>query len=130
MRNTTSLIKKIIELRKKRKLDPFNLAINKYLTCESSLESQFQNDDSKYLYDKVIEIIAEILQENMSEEEITEFADLQINLTNKYADKLQLMEKTIHERVEAYIDLYNEALKRIISGEEGEESSPEWKKNN
>ena len=128
MKKTAELIAKIIELRKETKIDPFNFAMHKYFTWESSLEAQLQ-DNARYLLPKLIEIIAEVLEENTSEEEIRKLADFQIELTDKYADKLELMEKTIHKRIEEYIELYNEAIKRIMSEEnETEENETELKK--
>ena len=123
MKKTAELITKIIELRKEMKIDPFNFAMHKYFTWESSLEAQLQ-ENAQYLYPKIIEIITEVLEENMSEDEIKQLAELQIELTKKYADKLELMETAIHKRVEDYIELYNEAINRImtedIENEEGE----------
>ena len=125
MKKTAELITKIIELRKEMKIDPFNFAMHKYFTWESSLEAQLQ-ENAQYLYPKIIEIITEVLEENMSEDEIKELAELQIELTKKYADKLELMETTIHKRVEDYIELYNEAINRIMTEEEeNEETEPE-----
>lgn len=130
MKKTAELITKIIELRKEMKIDPFNFAMHKYFTWESSLEAQLK-DNAAYLYPKIIEIITEVLEENMSEEEVKKLADLQIELTNKYADRLELMEKIIHQRVEDYIDLYNEAINRILFEEsESEENETEWTKKN
>ena len=130
MKKTAELISKIIELRKETKIDPFNFAMHKYFTWESSIEAQLQ-DNAQYLYPKIIEIITEVLEENMSKEELTRLAELQIELTNKYGDKLESMEKTIHKRVEDYIELYNEAVNRIMTEEgENEENEAEWTKNN
>lgn len=130
MNKTAELITKIIELRKEMKIDPFNFVMHKYFTWESSLEAQLK-DDAPYLYPKIIEIITEVLEENMSEEEIKKIADFQIELTNKYADKLELMEKTIHKRVEDYIELYNEAINRILTDEDKNvENETEWTKKN
>ncbi|MGI9554029.1 MAG: hypothetical protein ACR2NC_03805 [Thermodesulfobacteriota bacterium] len=130
MKKTAELISKIIELRKETKIDPFNFAMHKYFTWESSIEAQLQ-ENAQYLYPKIIEIITEVLEENMSKEELTKLAELQIELTNKYGDKLETMEKTIHKRVEDYIELYNEAVNRIMTEEdENEENETEWTKNN
>ncbi|MGI9534772.1 MAG: hypothetical protein ACR2NW_07460 [Thermodesulfobacteriota bacterium] len=130
MKKTAELISKIIELRKEMKIDPFNFAMHKYFTWESSIEAQLQ-DHAQYLYPKIIEIITEVLEESMTKEELNKLAELQIELTNKYADKLEVMEKTIHKRVEDYIELYNEAINRIMSEEgENEENETEWTKNN
>ena len=130
MKKTAELISKIIELRKETKIDPFNFAMHKYFTWESSIEAQLQ-ENAQYLYPKIIEIITEVLEENMSKEELTKLAELQIELTNKYGDKLESMEKTIHKRVEDYIELYNEAVNRIMTEEdENEENETEWTKNN
>jgi len=130
MKKTANLIKKIIELRKSMKIDPFNFAMHKYFTWESSLEAQMQ-DNAPYLYPKIVEIITEVLEQNTSKEEIRQLAEFQIKLTDKYADKLETMEKTIHDRIEEYIILYNEAIERIISEEnKTEKSKSEWNKNN
>ena len=129
MKKTSELISKIVELRKEMKIDPFNFAMHKYFTWESSLEAQLQ-ENAQYLYPKIIEIITEVLEESMSEDEVKKLAEFQIELTNKYADKLELMEKTINSRVEEYIELYNEAIKRIMEEEQEEEAETEWTKNN
>ena len=129
MKKTKDLIAKIIELRKEMKIDPFNFAMHKYFTWESSLEAQLQ-DNAQYLYPKIIEIITEVLEANMSEKEVKKLAELQIELTSKYSDKLELMENTINTRVEEYIELYNEAIKRIMEEEQVEETETEWTKNN
>ena len=121
MKKTKDLIAKIIELRKEMKIDPFNFAMHKYFTWESSLEAQLQ-DNAQYLYPKIIEIITEVLEANMSEKEVKKLAELQIELTSKYSDKLELMENTINTRVEEYIELYNEAIKRIMEEEQVEET--------
>jgi len=104
--------------------------MHKYFTWESSLEAQMQ-DNAQYLYPKIIEIITEVLEQNTSKEEIRQLDEFQIKLTDKYADKLETMEKTIHDRIEEYIKLYNEAIERIISEEnKTEKSKSEWSKNN
>ncbi len=122
MKETADIIKKIIELRKNMKIDPFNFAMHKYFTWESSLEAQMQ-DNAQYLYPKIIEIITEVLEQNTSKEEIRQLAELQIKLTDKYADKLETMEKTIHNRIDEYIELYNEAINRIMSEEDKTEKN-------
>jgi len=130
MKKTAELIEKIVELRKEMKIDPFNFAMHKYFTWESSLEAQLQ-ENAKDLYPKIVEIITEVLEESMSQDEVKQLAELQIELTNKYADKLESMEKTINSRVEEYIELYNEAVKRImVEEQENEDSEAEWSKNN
>ena len=129
MKKTSELISKIVELRKEMKIDPFNFAMHKYFTWESSLEAQLQ-ENAQYLYPKIIEIITEVLEESMSEDEVKKLAEFQIELTNKYADKLELMEKTINSRVEEYIELYNKAIQRIMEEEQEEEAETEWTKNN
>ncbi len=130
MKKTTDLIKKIIELRSEMKIDPFNFAMHKYFTWESSLKARMQ-DDAPDLYPKIIEIITQVLEKNTSEKEIRELAELQIKLTDKYADRLESMEKEIHDRIEEYLRLYNEAVQRIVSEESRpEESETEWTKNN
>ena len=130
MKKTADLIAKIIELRKEMKIDPFNFAMHKYFTWESSLEAQLQ-ENARYLYPKIIEIITEVLEENMSGEEVQKLAEFQIELTNKYAGRLEPMETAIQKRVAEYIELYNEAVNRIMTGEDdSEESEAEWSKNN
>ena len=130
MKKTADLIKKIIDMRKEMKIDPFNFAMHKYFTWESSLEAQLQ-ENAQYLYPKIIEIITEVLEESMSPEEASRLAELQIELTKKYADRLESMEKTINSRIEEYIELYNEAVKRIMDEEqENENEETEWTKNN
>lgn len=130
MKKTTDLIKKIIELRSEMKIDPFNFAMHKYFTWESSLQARMQ-ENAPDLYPKIIEIITQVLEKNTSEDEVRELAELQIKLTDKYADKLESMEKEIHSCIEEYLRLYSEAVQRIVSEEsKPEESETEWTKNN
>ena len=123
---TEELIAKIIQLRKEMKIDPFNFSMHKYFTWEQSLEAQLQ-DNAEYIFPKIIEIITNVLEENMDKEDVENIAKLQIELTEKYSDRLEIMEKEIHQRIDEYIDLYNEAVKRLMEEEQQAESSEtEW----
>ena len=85
---TEELITRIIELRKDTKIDPFNFGMHKYFTWEQSLQAQLQ-ENAEYLYPKIIEIITNVLEENMGQEDLKKIAEFQIELTEKYADKLE-----------------------------------------
>ena len=123
---TEELITRIIELRKEMKIDPFNFSMHKYFTWEQSLEAQLQ-ENAEYLYPKIVEIITNVLEENMDKEDVRKIAQLQIDLTEKYSDRLELMEKVIHKRVDEYIELYNKAIQRLMEEEQQSESNEtEW----
>lgn len=123
---TEKLITRIIELRKEMKIDPFNFSMHKYFTWEQSLEAQLQ-ENAEYLYPKIVEIITNVLEENMDKEDVQKIAQLQIDLTEKYSDRLELMEKVIHKRVDEYIELYNKAIQRLMEEEQQSESNEtEW----
>ena len=123
---TEELITRIIELRKEMKIDPFNFSMNKYFTWEQSLEAQLQ-ENAEYLFPKIVEIITNVLEENMDKEDVQKIAQLQIDLTEKYSDRLELMEKDIHKRVDEYIELYNKAIQRLMEEEQQSESNEtEW----
>ena len=128
---TEQLITKIIELRKDTKIDPFNFGMHKYFTWEQSLEAQLK-ENAEYLYPKIVEIITEVLEENMGKDDLRKIAEFQIELTEKYADKLETMEKDIHKKVEDYIELYNKAIQRLMEEEQQAENNEteEWTKNN
>ncbi len=127
---TEELIARIVELRKETKIDPFNFGMHKYFTWEQSLQAQLQ-ENAEYLYPKIIEIITNVLEENMGKEDLKKIAELQIELTEKYADRLETMEKDIHKRVEDYIEIYNKAIQRLMEEEQQSESKEEeWAKNN
>jgi len=128
---TVDLIAKIIELRKETKIDPFNFGMHKYFTWEQSLQAQLQ-ENAEYLYPKIIEIITEVLEENMGKEDLRKIAEFQIELTEKYSDRLETMEQDIHKKVEDYVELYNKAIQRLMEEEQQAESkgSEEWTKNN
>ena len=129
--STEELIAKIVELRKETKIDPFNFGMHKYFTWEQSLQAQLQ-ENAEYLYPKIIEIITGVLEENMGEEDLRKIAEFQIELTEKYADKLETMEQDIHKKVEDYIEIYNKAIQRLMEEEqkEGSNETEEWTKNN
>ena len=123
---TEELITRIIELRKEMKIDPFNFSMNKYFTWEQSLEAQLQ-ENAEYLFPKIVEIITNVLEENMDKEDLKKIAQLQIDLTEKYSDRLELMDKDIHKRVDEYIELYNKAIQRLMEEEQQSESNEtEW----
>ena len=123
---TEELITRIIELRKEMKIDPFNFSMNKYFTLEQSLEAQLQ-ENAEYLFPKIVEIIKNVLEENMDKEDVKKIAQLQIDLTEKYSDRLELMDKDIHKRVDEYIELYNKAIQRLMEEEQQSESNEtEW----
>ena len=128
---TEDLIAKIVELRKETKIDPFNFGIHKYFTWEQSLKAQLQ-ENAEDLYPKIIEIITEVLEEKMGKEDLRKIAELQIELTEKYSDRLETMEQDIHKKVEDYVELYNKAIQRLM--EEGQQAeskeTEEWTKNN
>ncbi len=128
---TVDLIAKIVELRKETKIDPFNFGMHKYFTWEQSLQAQLQ-ENAEDLYPKIIEIITEVLEENMGKEDLREIAELQIELTEKYSDRLETMEQDIHKKVEDYVELYNKAIQRLMEEEQQAESkeTEEWTKNN
>ena len=128
---TEELIAKIVELRKETKIDPFNFGMHKYFTWEQSLQAQLQ-ENAEYLYPKIIEIITEVLEENIGQEDLSHIAELQIELTEKYSDRLETMEKDIHKKVEDYIELYNKAVQRLMEEEQQTETNEaeEWTKNN
>lgn len=128
---TKDLIAKIIELRKETKIDPFNFGMHKYFTWEQSLQTQLQ-ENAEYLYPKIIEIITDVLEENIGKEDLRKIAELQIELTEKYSDRLETMEKDIHKKVEDYIEIYNKAIQRLMEEEQQAESkeTEEWTKNN
>ena len=128
---TEELIAKIVELRKETKIDPFNFGMHKYFTWEQSLQAQLQ-ENAEYLYPKIIEIITEVLEENIGQEDLSKIAELQIELTEKYSDRLETMEKDIHKKVEDYIELYNKAVQRLMEEEQQTETNEaeEWTKNN
>lgn len=128
---TVDLIAKIVELRKETKIDPFNFGMHKYFTWEQSLQAQLQ-ENAEYLYPKIIEIITEVLEENMGKEDLRKMAEFQIELTEKYSDRLETMEQDIHKKVEDYVELYNKAIQRLMEEEQQAESkeSEEWTKNN
>ena len=129
--STEELITRIIELRKDTKIDPFNFGMHKYFTWEQSLEAQLK-ENAEYLYPKIVEIITEVLEENMGKEDLRKIAEFQIELTEKYADKLEIMEKDIQKKVEDYIELYNKAIQRLMEEEQQAENTDteEWTKNN
>jgi len=129
--STEELITRIVELRKETKIDPFNFGMHKYFTWEQSLEAQLQ-ENAVYLYPKIIEIITEVLEDNMGKEDLRKIAELEIELTEKYAAKLETMEKDIHKKVENYVELYNKAIQRLMEEEQQAESkeTEEWTKNN
>lgn len=129
--STEELITRIIKLRKETKIDPFNFGMHKYFTWEQSLEAQLK-ENAEYLYPKIVEIITGVLEENMGEEDLRKIAEFQIELTEKYADRLETMENDIHKRVEEYIELYNKAIERLMKEEQQSENneSEEWAKNN
>jgi len=123
---TEELITRIIELKKEMKIDPFNFSMNKYFTLEQSLEAQLQ-ENAEYLFPKIVEIITNVLEENMDKEDVKKIAQLQIDLTEKYSDRLELMDKDIHKRVDEYIELYNKAIQRLMEEEQQSESNEtEW----
>ncbi len=123
---TEELITRIIELRKEMKIDPFNFSMNKYFTWEQSLEAQLQ-ENAEYLFPKIVEIITNVLEENMDKEDVKKIAQLQIDLTEKYSDRLEIMDKDIHKRVDEYIELYNKAIQRLMEEEQRSESNEtEW----
>lgn len=128
---TEDLIAKIVELRKETKIDPFNFGMHKYFTWEQSLQAQLQ-ENAEYLYPKIIEIITEVLEENMGKEDLRKIAELQIEHTEKYSDRLETMEQDIHKKVEDYVELYNKAIQRLMEEEQQAESkeTEEWTKNN
>ena len=128
---TEDLIAKIVELRKETKIDPFNFSMHKYFTWEQSLQAQLQ-ENAEDLYPKIIEIITEVLKENMGKEDLRKIAELQIELTEKYSDRLETMEQDIHKKVEDYVELYNKAIQRLMEEEQQAESkeTEEWTKNN
>ncbi len=128
---TKDLIAKIVELRKETKIDPFNFGMHKYFTWEQSLQAQLQ-ENAEDLYPKIIEIITEVLKENMGKEDLRKIAELQIELTEKYSDRLETMEQDIHKKVEDYVELYNKAIQRLMEEEQQAESKDieEWTKNN
>ncbi len=128
---TKELIAKIVELRKETKIDPFNFGMHKYFTWEQSLQAQLQ-ENAEDLYPKIIEIITEVLEENMGKEDLRKIAELQIELTEKYSDRLETMEQDIHKKVEDYVELYNKAIQRLMEEEQQAESkeTEEWTKNN
>ena len=128
---TEDLIAKIVELRKETKIDPFNFGMHKYFTWEQSLQAQLQ-ENAEDLYPKIIEIITEVLEENMGKEDLRKIAELQIELTEKYSDRLETMEQDIHKKVEDYVELYNKAIQRLMEEEQQAESkeTEEWTKNN
>ncbi len=128
---TEDLIAKIVELRKETKIDPFNFGMHKYFTWEQSLQAQLQ-ENAEDLHPKIIEIITEVLEENMGKEDLRKIAELQIELTEKYSDRLETMEQDIHKKVEDYVELYNKAIQRLMEEEQQAESkeTEEWTKNN
>lgn len=128
---TKDLIAKIVELRKETKIDPFNFGMHKYFTWEQSLQAQLQ-ENAEDLYPKIIEIITEVLEENMGKEDLRKIAELQIELTEKYSDRLETMEQDIHKKVEDYVEIYNKAIQRLMEEEQQAESkeTEEWTKNN
>ena len=87
---------------------------------------------SEDLHPKIIEIITEVLEENMGKEDLRKIAELQIELTEKYSDRLETMEQDIHKKVEDYVELYNKAIQRLMEEEQQAESkeTEEWTKNN
>ena len=66
----------------------------------------------------------------MDKKDVENIARLQIELTEKYSDRLEMMEKVIHQRIDEYIDLYNEAVKRLMEEEQQTEGGGESGWNN
>lgn len=79
------------------------------------------------LIPKIIEIISNVLDENVDIEDSEKIASLQLELTKKYSDRLRHMDEEINSRIEEYIRLYEEAIKRIVESET--ENKIEDKKN-
>lgn len=113
-------IKELLELRKENNIDPFNFSLLKYASWESSLRARLQ-EQTDYVTPKIVEIISEVLSDNVDEEDLEKIASLQLELTKKYAGKLLEMDHVINTKVEEYLELYNEALERIIEDEKDED---------
>lgn len=112
-------IEQLLELRKENSIDPFNFSLLKYASWETSLQSRLQ-EHTQYVTPKIIEIIVEVLKKNVDEEDLEKIASLQVELTDKYSGKLLDMDKEINSRVEEYLELYNEAIERIMEDENNE----------
>ncbi|NIP29503.1 MAG: hypothetical protein GTO02_03935 [Candidatus Dadabacteria bacterium] len=121
MKKTNKYIKQLLEYRKDNKIDPFNYCLLKYASWEASLQARLQ-EHTDYVTPRIIELISGILEEYVDKEDVKKMAELQLELTNKYSDKLLEMDKKINNAVEEYLELYNEALTRIMENDENSES--------
>lgn len=128
MSKTEENINELIELRKDNMIDPFNFALLKFASWETSLRARIE-EHTDNIIPKMVEIISSILDENIEKEDLAKIAELQINLTKKYGGKLMVMDKEINSRIENYIELYQEALRRIMENEGEDVESNEYEKN-
>ncbi|MGH7884512.1 MAG: hypothetical protein ACRENO_02310 [Thermodesulfobacteriota bacterium] len=118
-------IKELLELRKENNIDPFNFSLLKYASWESSLRARLK-EHADYVTPKIVEIISEVLESNIEKDDLEQIALIQLELTKKYAGKLLEMDHEINNRVEQYLELYNEALERIIEEEKKDDDEIEY----
>lgn len=124
MNRIKKYIEQLLELRKDNNIDPFNFSLLKYASWETSLRARLQ-EHTEYVAPKIVEIISDVLKDNVDEEDLEKIASLQLELTKKYSGKLLEMDHEINSRVEEYLELYNEALERIIEDENKEKNDEE-----
>ena len=121
MSKNEEFMKKLLELRKENKIDPFNFCLLKFASWEASISARLQ-EHTEFVTPKIVELITLVLEEYVDKEDIDKIAKLQIELTEKYSDQLLEMDSKINKLVEEYLELYNEALARIMENEEGEDT--------
>ena len=109
----------LLDYRKDNKIDPFNFSLLKFASWEASINARLK-ENSDDVTPRIIELIADILEKHVDQQDIQKIAELQTELTVKYSDKLLEMDKEINEIVEEYLDLYNEALARIMEVNNGD----------
>lgn len=119
MSKTEEYISKLVELRSENKIDPFNFSLIKFTSWEVSLNARIK-EHAENIFPKIKEIISSVLDENVDKEDSKKIAELQLELIEKYSDKLVEMDNQINKRIEDYIELYNEALRRIMESDEEE----------
>lgn len=129
MKKTEDYINEILELRSDNRIDPFNFGLLKYTSWEVSLQARLK-EDAQYLTPRVVEIVSSVLNDYMDEEDITEIAELQMKLTKKYSDKLEQIDSEINSRVEAHVERYNEAVRRVMESEKNEQQGDDEDRNN
>lgn len=129
MKKTEDYINEILKLRSDNRIDPFNFGLLKYTSWEVSLQARLK-EDAQYLTPRVVEIVSSVLNDYMDEEDITEIAELQMKLTKKYSDNLEQMDSEINSRVEAHVERYNEAVRRVMENEKNEQQGDDEERNN